>query len=139
MGIPTSRRMRLLAGVCVLVGVGAVATAVQASIPDSGGVIHGCYLKGIGTLRVIDNSDQTCLRTVETPIAWSQTGPTGPVGPVGPTGATGATGATGPKGDTGAAGPAGPTGPAGATGATGATGPTGPQGDPGTPTFYSIG
>jgi hypothetical protein len=102
---------------------GAVALA---AIPDSSGVIHGCYQKNVGNLRVIDTGDD--CRPSEIAISWNETGPVGPVGPQGPkgdpgpkgdTGATGATGATGPKGDTGATGPKGDTG---------ATGPQGPAG-----------
>jgi hypothetical protein len=69
----------------------AIATAVYADIPDNG-VIHGCYAKYNGALRVIDTDKvpdpQHCLSN-EIPLDWNQ---------VGPTGATGATGATGPTG-----------------------------------------
>jgi hypothetical protein len=87
-----------------------------ATIPDSNGVIHGCYQKNVGNLRVIDPSEGESCRPSEIPISWSQTGPTG------------SQGAQGPTGDTGTAGAAGATG---ATGAAGATGATGPQGVPG--------
>jgi Collagen triple helix repeat (20 copies) len=116
----------------LLVGtvVGAVLAggAALASIPDSSGVIHGCYQKNVGNLRVIDPSAGDSCRPAEIALSWSQTGPQGPPGPQGPTGLQG------PKGDTGAtgpAGPAGPPGPKGDTGATGATGPAGPAGPPG--------
>jgi hypothetical protein len=33
---------------------------VQASIPDSQGVIHACYLKSGGTVNVIDSSTSSC-------------------------------------------------------------------------------
>jgi hypothetical protein len=66
-----------------------------ATIPDSSGVIHGCYGKAWpdrGVLRVIDaDKSQTCSK-FETPLNWSQTGPQGPQGPQGPNGPTGATG-----------------------------------------------
>jgi hypothetical protein len=138
----------LVAGVFLAGGV-----AAYAAIPDSGGVIHGCYQKNVGNLRVIDTGDGDKCRPSEIPIEWSQTGPAGPVGPQGPkgdtgpagpagpvgpvgpqgpkgdTGETGATGPAGPKGDTGATGPAGPKGD---TGATGPAGPAGPQGPAGT-------
>jgi hypothetical protein len=73
-----------------------------ASIPDSGGVIHGCYLttgppQARGALRVVDtDAGQACV-SGEIALTWNQTGPQGPVGP------------------TGATGPAGPTGPAGSS------------------------
>jgi len=123
--------------------VGAVIGAVLAggaafaAIPDSTGVINGCYQKNVGNLRVIDPSAGDNCRLSEVPISWSQTGPQGPQGPKGDTGATGpqgpkgdtgATGPQGPKGDTGATGPQGPKGD---TGATGPQGPAGPQGPPG--------
>ena len=137
----------LLAG--AVVGSIVAGGAAFAAIPDSSGVINGCYQKNVGNLRVIDPGSGDKCRPSEIPISWSQTGPkgatgaTGATGPQGPKGDTGATGPIGPqglKGDTGATGATGPTGatgatgPAGATGATGAQGPkgdTGPQGIPG--------
>lgn len=136
------------------VAVVGVAGIAGATIPDDQQVIHSCYLKSGGSVRVIDDSVTNCKNT-ETRLSWNQQGrqglkgDTGPAGPAGDTGATGDTGpagpagdtgATGPAGDTGPAGPAGPTGdtgaagpagPAGPTGDTGATGPAGPKGDTG--------
>jgi Collagen triple helix repeat (20 copies) len=115
------------------VGVG-VATG---SIPDSGGVIHGCYQKNEGQLRVIDSSQGDSCRPSETALSWNQQGPQGTAGPQGPKGDTGATGPQGPQGATGDTGPQGPkgdtgaTGPQGPQGATGDTGPQGPKGDTG--------
>jgi hypothetical protein len=124
-----------------------IAGFAYAAIPDSSGVIQGCYSKKNGALRVIDSS-ATCAST-EAALSWNQkgpkgdTGPPGPAGPAGPAGLagpagpkgdTGPAGPLGPKGDTGAAGPQGPKGDPGVTGATGAQGPkgdTGPQGPPG--------
>src|SRR6059058_4261554 len=115
--------------------VGAVGGGVAfAAIPDSGGVINGCYQKNVGNLRVIDPSAGDSCRPSEIGISWSQTGPQGLQGPKGDTGATGPIGPqgpAGPKGDTGATGAAGPQGPKGDTGATGATGAPGPKGDTG--------
>lgn len=108
-----------LAGALVLVG--GTAYGAVSSIPDSAGVIHGCYDSG-GNLKVIDTSVTTACPKGYSALDWNQTGPQGPAGPTGPTGATGATGPTGP---------AGPTGLTGATGATGPTGPAGIQGVPG--------
>lgn len=126
----------------------ALGGAAWAAIPDAGGVIHGCYQKEQGQLRVIDTDQnyrhssrpgrdpwdgQTC-RPSEISLNWSQTGPqgaTGPQGPAGPRGDTGAQGPAGPQGpagDTGATGATGPQGATGATGSTGATGATGPTG-----------
>jgi len=97
------RRGVVLAAVAVIATVGGVA---YASIPDSSGVIHGCYDSG-GNLKVVQTVP--CPKRY-TPLAWSQAGPTGPAGPAGPSGATGPAGPQGPKGDTGPQGPAGPTG-----------------------------
>src|SRR6266540_4279280 len=124
------RRFTLKRGRWFLLGavVGAAlagGAVTLAAIPDSGGVINGCYQKNVGNLRVIDPSAGDSCRPSEIALSWSQTGPQGPPGPQGPKGDTGATGATGP------AGPAGPAGPKGDTGATGATGPAGPAGPPG--------
>jgi hypothetical protein len=101
----TSVRVAVLATAALAIG----ATA-YASIPDSSGVIHGCYLKGVGTLRVIDSPSQKCFTAIETPIQWNQTGPQGPPGPQGPKGSTG------PQGPAGGQGPQGPQGPQGAAG-----------------------
>jgi hypothetical protein len=84
---------RLGAFVAATIGVTAGGIA-YASIPDGSGVIHACYKKSGGTLRVIDDSQQFCDSN-ETPIQWSQTGPQGIPGPQGPTGPTGPTGPAG--------------------------------------------
>ena len=92
-------RARLLLVLGVSVATFGIASAVQAGIPDTGGVIHGCYLKANGSLRVIDSGTVSC-KSSETPLDWNQpgvTGPTGLTGAAGPTGRRGATGAAGPK------------------------------------------
>jgi hypothetical protein len=73
----------LLAFVLVLATAGGIA---YATIPDSDGVIHGCYARNNGALRVIDTG-QACT-TKETGLNWNQTGPAGPQGPAGPAGVT---------------------------------------------------
>jgi hypothetical protein len=125
-----SRGGRVLLALAIGGAVFGIATAVQASIPDANGVIHGCYNTSLahgnptGALRVIDTSavNGHCANW-EAPLNWSAaagvtgaTGATGATGPTGPTGPTGATGATGPSGTTGPSGPSGPTGPAGVPG-----------------------
>jgi len=136
-------KKKLVTGLTAIVAVVA-ASAAFGAIPGAGGVIHGCYLKNGGTIRVIDAPASTCKAT-ETALDWNQQGQPGAPGPQGPKGDTGDAGATGPagpqgpKGDTGATGPAGPQGPkgdtgdTGATGPAGATGPQGPKGDTGAP------
>ena len=117
------RRFTLIRSRWLLLGavIGAVLAggAAFAAIPDSTGVINGCYQKNVGNLRVIDPSAGDSCRPSEVSLSWSQTGPAGPQGP------------KGDKGDTGPAGPAGPTGPAGPKGDKGDTGATGAQGPPG--------
>jgi hypothetical protein len=114
----TSGRVRWLLGGAV-VGAFVAGGAAFAAIPDSSGVINGCYQKNVGNLRVIDPSAGDSCRPSEIGISWSQTGPQGLVGPAGPKGDTGATGATGP------AGPAGPKGDPGELSLANQTCPTG--------------
>ena len=150
-----------------VVGLALASGVAYATIPDSGGVIHACMLKNIGTVRIIDPSQgQKCSTSLETPIDWNQKGtaggrgPTGPAGAIGNRGATGtkgepgqngSPGATGPRGPSGLAGPTGMRGVAGDAGPTGPQGPKGEKGDPGNrgptgpsgqagsgPTFQSI-
>ena len=85
-----------------IVGALVVGGIAYASIPDAGGVIHGCYKKSSpnqGTLRVIDTEKAQTCQSSETPLSWSQTGPQGPQG------IQGQQGIQGPKGDTGPTGP----------------------------------
>jgi hypothetical protein len=121
----------------LVLAAGGVAVA-SGGIPGSDAVIHGCYQKNEGTLRVVPQGSN--CRSDEIGLTWNQQGPTGPTGPTGatgntgptgPAGDTGPTGPTGPSGATGDTGPTGPTGPIGATGDTGPTGPTGATGDTG--------
>ena len=65
-----------LASVVVL-GIGAA--VALATTPDSNGVIHGCYLKSGGNLRVIDDSVTKC-NSNETSLNWNQQGLAGPKG-----------------------------------------------------------
>jgi type VI secretion system secreted protein Hcp len=97
-----------LIAVAILVAAGTYAVA---SIPDSGGVITGCWYnvqdgaKPYGTLRLIDpsrsgtgaTSDTYSCLSGETQITWNQQGPTGPAGPQGPAGLQGVQGAQGPQ------------------------------------------
>jgi hypothetical protein len=106
-------------GIAVMVVLAALVAAGVAygSIPDSSGVIHGCYLKSGGSLRVIDSASKCSSN--ETSVNWNQQGPAGPQGPQGPTGPTG------PAGPAGSQGPAGPQGPKGDTGLQGPAGTSG--------------
>jgi hypothetical protein len=92
-----SRRLRigLAVGAAMLLGTG----VALGSIPDQGGVIHGCYNKTNGKIRVTDATNpklQACLPSKEIALDWNQQGPQGPIGESGP---------QGPKGDPGAAAP----------------------------------
>lgn len=87
----------------LLIGGAALALAggiAYAAIPDSGGVIHGCYRTDNddqkGQLRVVD--DPASCKTNETQLAWNQQGPAGTPGPKGDKGDTGETGPQGPPG-----------------------------------------
>jgi hypothetical protein len=69
-----SGRVRWI-GLAVVLGLAAAAGIAYASIPDSSGVIHGCYKTVGGALRVIDTqAGEKCL-SAETPLNWNQTGP----------------------------------------------------------------
>lgn len=78
---------RWLLGLAGVVLVGAAFTGVAwATIPGEDGVIHGCYLRSGGTLRVIDASVTNCKRG-EVALNWNVSGPQGPPGPTGSPGA----------------------------------------------------
>jgi Collagen triple helix repeat (20 copies) len=117
--------------VALIAGVGlfGVATAIQASIPDSGGVIHGCYntslARGnpVGALRVIDTAkDGGNCASGESSLNWNVKGITGPQGPQGVQGPQGPKGDKGDPGTTGLPGAAGTNGTNGTNGADGISG-----------------
>jgi hypothetical protein len=107
------RPLTYLAAVVVALAVAGIA---YASIPDSAGVIHGCYSKASststppGSLRVVDTGLGQSCGLNEVALNWNQQGVKGATGPQGPQG------------------PAGPQGPGGPVGPKGSTGPTGPSG-----------
>ena len=111
-------------GALTLTGVaGALIKTTSPGIPDSNGVLHGCYkLHGAdaGALSLLPSMNG--CDPGEKAISFSQTGTAGAAGAPG---AAGAQGVAGKQGDTGASGAQGSTGARGATGATGATGPAG--------------
>jgi hypothetical protein len=68
-----------LAGVLLIVA----GSAAYAAIPDGGGVIHGCYKKDSGAVRVTDsdtNAPKGC-NDKEVALNWNQQGPQGETGP----------------------------------------------------------
>jgi hypothetical protein len=77
------RRRPLLLAVGVALAVAAAGGIAYAGIPDSGGVIHGCYKTSPnqGTLRVIDSEKGQTCSVNESALNWNQTGPPGPRGP----------------------------------------------------------
>ena len=82
------RKLAVVASFVLILG-----GVAYASIPDAGGVIHGCYFTGgggqvSGSLRVIDSPTQSCTAN-ETALTWSQAGPQGPTGATGPSGLSG--------------------------------------------------
>ena len=62
-----------------------VSGVAYAAIPETDGVIHGCYAKHNGALRVIDTSTGAACKGNEVALPWSQSGPPGPPGPSGAT------------------------------------------------------
>ena len=109
----------LIGGAVAMLAFGSIGFA---AIPDGADVIHGCYDKQSGLMRVTDtatNKPKPCT-TSEAALDWNKQGvqgiqgvagpqgPAGPVGPAGPQGPAGPAGAQGEKGDQGDPGPAGP-------------------------------
>jgi hypothetical protein len=121
---------KLVAALLTAGAVFGVVSAVQAAIPDSQGMIHGCYKTDNGKLRVIDPSspkkDLGSCKNDESGLNWDQKGPTGAAGAQGPKGPSGPQGSAGPAGLAGTPGPQGSQGPPGATGDRGPTGPSRP-------------
>ncbi len=73
----------------LMVALGGVAFA---AIPDSNGIIHGCF-KNNGNLRVVESAAD--CRNNENVLGWSQQGPQGPKGDTGVTGPQGREGTSG--------------------------------------------
>jgi hypothetical protein len=120
---PRLRYANVMSSIAVFIALGGGAYAAVSSIPGPDGVIHGCYQKKKGSLRLVA-AGRRCARS-ERAIAFNQQGPAGPRGSRGSAGSKGVKGATGSQGTTGAAG---------APGAPGAKGETGPRG-PGASSF----
>jgi hypothetical protein len=73
------RWTHLLAAVLGAAVVAAAGSIAWASIPDAGGVIHGCFDTSTGALRVIDTDrGDTCSQS-EQSLDWNQRGPSAPV------------------------------------------------------------
>ena len=99
------RKSLVVASVAVAaIGLSGLGVGIaSAAIPDSSGVIHGCYKPNAnGSLSVLGVVD-TALSGGHCPggqtaLTWNQTGPAGATGPQGPVGATGVQGPQGPAG-----------------------------------------
>jgi hypothetical protein len=102
----------VMATIAVFVALGGGAYAAVSAIPDRNGVIHGCYKKKKGNLRLVASGK--CSRR-ERAIAFNQRGPRGPAGARGPRGLQGNRGIAGATGLPGAKGEQGPQGPGAAT------------------------
>jgi hypothetical protein len=117
-----------------LVAVGALAggtVLAVASVPDSNGVVHVCYLvsgtppeptSGVANMIVIDPSAGQSCNDREQALTLDQTGIQGTQGATGPQGPVGSPGALGTQGLAGAPGATGPQGPVGSPGALGTQG-----------------
>jgi hypothetical protein len=66
----------------IVAGVLGAGGLAYATIPDADGVLHGCYLKSSGVLRVVDEG--VACKSTETKISWNATGPAGDPGDRGP-------------------------------------------------------
>jgi hypothetical protein len=102
-----------------------------AAIPDARGVIHGCYEKSTGILRVI-KAGKRCSKS-EKSISWNQQGRRGR------NGTNGTNGVNGTNGSNGMPGPPGPPGTNGTNGATTVTVKTASVSIPGTGVSTSAG
>jgi len=95
-----SKQTRHTQRLVILAAVGFIFLGViaYASIPDANGVIHGCYKKTGGTLRVVDGPTVQCAAN-EVALSWNQAGQQGQPGPEGPQGPQGPAGSQeGPAG-----------------------------------------
>lgn len=72
--LETKAKLFTIVSIAALAG-GVTSAIALAAIPDSSGLIHGCYrssgLLANGSLRVIDNAAQSC-NSNETALNWSQ-------------------------------------------------------------------
>ncbi len=82
-----------------IVSLVVAAGVAWATVPDSGGVIHGCYANANGALRVVDNPSS--CKSNETALPWNEAGVQGLQGIQGPPGIPGKDGAPGIQGPPG--------------------------------------
>jgi hypothetical protein len=84
----TRRRNLAVAGAAALTVLCGAAVVAWAGIPDGEGVIHACYDRSNGAVRIVDPSVASCRRG-ELPIEWAVQGPAGATGEQGPQGEPG--------------------------------------------------
>ena len=84
----------LSAGVGAAIATALVGGIAWAGIPGGDGVIHGCYQKAVGQLRVIDPDTGDC-RPSEIAITWNEQGAKGEKGQPGSAGRDGLDGLDG--------------------------------------------
>ena len=87
-----------IAATVVMVVLLLAAGVAEATIPDSGGTIHGCYKVSNGDLRLIDPSGGGSCNSNEKSLSWTQSAPQGVQGDQGPDGVQGSTGPQGAAG-----------------------------------------
>jgi hypothetical protein len=123
------RRLRIpvVLVACVIVAMGTSFAAASSKGSDSDDVIHACYGRYSGLLRIVEPG-RRCF-SFELPISWNQAGAPGPVGATGADGEDGVDGVDGVDGEDGAPGLQGPPGPQGPQG------PEGPRGNGDAATF----
>ncbi len=132
-GVRHTFKLGRLGAVAPVAAVLVLAIGVGAAMGvTSGGtaVVHGCYLKSSGRLRIV--SGPRCHKG-EKSLSWNQRGSQGLKGAQGLPGSQGPQGSLGPQGSRGPQGVPGPAGPKGDAGQQGPKGDSGAQGPPGTP------
>lgn len=87
--------------VSLLALVVALGGAAWAAIPGPEGIIHGCYNKRTGALRVIDTAAHGKCKRGESELNWMEVGPPGPRGGGGQRGPRGEKGPPGTSGTNG--------------------------------------
>jgi hypothetical protein len=84
-------RRRSVVAVLAVSAVAAGGAIAWAAIPDASGVIHACFKKSGGALRVIDSGVAAC-KPDESHLDWNQVGQQGLAGPPGEQGLPGISG-----------------------------------------------
>jgi hypothetical protein len=82
----TRKRVALIVGSVTLLTASGIA---YATIPDTSGVIHGCYVRSTGALKVIDTAKGQVCNSEQQALNWNQAGPVGARGETGPRGPSG--------------------------------------------------